>query len=55
MISHDRDFMDELVESVYDIDNEELVEYRGNYSDFLQQRTCASSSFRRPTATSRRK
>ena len=26
--------MDELVESVYDIDNEELVEYRGNYSDF---------------------
>ena len=31
MISHDRDFMDELVESVYDIDNEELVEYRGNY------------------------
>ena len=38
MISHDRDFMDELVESVYDIDNEELVEYRGNYSDFLQQK-----------------
>ena len=38
MISHDRDFMDELVESVYDIDNEELVEYRGNYSDFLKQR-----------------
>ena len=38
MISHDRDFMDELGESVYDIDNEELVEYRGNYSDFLQQK-----------------
>ncbi|WP_257228336.1 ABC-F family ATP-binding cassette domain-containing protein [Akkermansia massiliensis] len=38
MISHDWDFMDELVESVYDIDNEELVEYRGNYSDFLKQR-----------------
>ena len=38
MISHDRDFMDELVESVYDIDNEELVEYRGNYTDFLKQR-----------------
>ena len=38
MISHDRDFMDELVENVYDIDNEELVEYRGNYTDFLKQR-----------------
>lgn len=30
--------MDELVENVYDIDNEELVEYRGNYTDFLKQR-----------------
>lgn len=36
LISHDRDFMDELVETVYDIDNEELVSYRGNYSRFLE-------------------
>lgn len=35
LISHDRDFMDELIEVVYDIDNEELVRYRGNYSEFL--------------------
>ncbi|MEG0143264.1 MAG: ABC-F family ATP-binding cassette domain-containing protein [Akkermansia sp.] len=36
LISHDRDFMDQLVETVYDIDNEELISYRGNYSQFLQ-------------------
>jgi ATP-binding cassette subfamily F protein 3 len=38
MISHDRDFMDALIESVYDIDNEKLVSYNGNYSSFLEQR-----------------
>lgn len=36
MISHDRDFMDELVEYVYDIENEQLVRYTGNYTTFLQ-------------------
>lgn len=36
LISHDRDFMDELVESVYDIENEGFVYYRGNYSEFLK-------------------
>ena len=36
MISHDRDFMDELVETVYDIDDGRLVSYRGNYSQFLE-------------------
>lgn len=36
MISHDRDFMDELVEYVYDIENEKLVRYTGNYTTFLQ-------------------
>ncbi len=35
LISHDRDFMDELIETVYDIDDEELVSYRGNYTKFL--------------------
>jgi ATP-binding cassette subfamily F protein 3 len=38
LISHDRDFMDELVETVYDIDDEQLVSYRGNYSSFLTQK-----------------
>lgn len=38
MISHDRDFMDELVESVYEIDEGKLVAYQGNYSSHLTQR-----------------
>ena len=36
MISHDRDFMDELVETVYDIENTKLVRYTGNYSTFIE-------------------
>ena len=36
MISHDRDFMDELVETVYDIENAKLVRYTGNYSTFIE-------------------
>lgn len=36
MISHDRDFMDSLVETVYDIENGELVRYTGNYTRFLE-------------------
>ena len=38
MISHDRQFMDEIVEGVYDISDQRLTEYRGNYSEFLRQR-----------------
>jgi ATP-binding cassette subfamily F protein 3 len=38
MISHDRQFMDELVESVHDIDERKLIAYTGNYSDYLKQR-----------------
>lgn len=38
MISHDRDFMDELVEAVYDIEDARLVRYTGNYSEFLRLR-----------------
>jgi ATP-binding cassette subfamily F protein 3 len=40
MISHDRDFMDALVESVVEIDPDaaKLITYPGNYSAFLQQR-----------------
>lgn len=36
MISHDRDFMDALVETVYDIDDGKLVRYTGNYTRFLE-------------------
>ncbi|MDA7922674.1 ATP-binding cassette domain-containing protein [Verrucomicrobiales bacterium] len=38
MISHDREFMDELVESVYDINEKKLNSYTGNYSAFVEQR-----------------
>ena len=39
MISHDRDFMDELIETVYEIDEEQLISYTGNYTAYLEQRT----------------
>ena len=39
MISHDRDFMDELIETVYEIDEEQLISYTGNYTAYLKQRT----------------
>lgn len=34
MISHDRDFMDEIAETVYEIDNEQLISYTGNFSTY---------------------
>ena len=38
MISHDRQFMDELVDQVHEIAERRLVAYTGNYTDFLRQR-----------------
>jgi len=38
LISHDRQFMDEIVTEVYDIHEKKLVAYTGNYTDFLRQR-----------------
>jgi ATP-binding cassette subfamily F protein 3 len=40
MISHDRDFMDAIVETVIEIDPDaaELIAYTGNYSSYLEQR-----------------
>ena len=38
MISHDRDFMDGLVETIYEIDESKLLHYTGNYSAYLEQR-----------------
>lgn len=38
MISHDRDFMDSIVEGVVDIDEQKLISYTGNYSSFLEQK-----------------
>ncbi len=38
LISHDREFMDELIETVYEISNRKLVSYKGNYTTAMQQR-----------------
>ncbi|HET6410342.1 MAG TPA: ABC-F family ATP-binding cassette domain-containing protein [Chthoniobacteraceae bacterium] len=38
LISHDREFMDEIVETVYEIADRKLISYTGNYSQFLVQR-----------------
>jgi len=38
LISHDRAFMDEVVESVYEISERKLISYSGNYTAFLEQR-----------------
>ena len=36
IISHDRSFMDGVVEKVYEIDEQKFIAYEGNYSKFLQ-------------------
>jgi len=38
MISHDRQFMDEIVETVHEISEKKLIAYTGNYSSYLEQR-----------------
>ena len=38
LISHDRQFMDEVVTQVYEISERKLVGFSGNYSDYLRQR-----------------
>src|SRR4051812_45630772 len=38
MISHDRQFMDELVTQVHEISEKKLIAYTGNYTDYLRQR-----------------
>jgi ATP-binding cassette subfamily F protein 3 len=38
VISHDRDFMDEIIETVYEIDEQKFVSYTGNYTDFEKER-----------------
>jgi len=38
LISHDRDFLDAVVDNIVHIDNQTLTLYRGNYSQFERQR-----------------
>ncbi len=39
LISHDRQFMDEVVGQVYEISERKLISYAGNYSDYLVERS----------------
>jgi ATP-binding cassette subfamily F protein 3 len=41
VISHDREFLNELVGSVVEIRQSKLLRYRGNYDDYLEQREAA--------------
>ena len=38
MISHDRQFMDELAETVHEIASKKLIKYKSNYTGYLKQR-----------------
>jgi ATP-binding cassette subfamily F protein 3 len=38
MISHDREFLNKLVDSIVELRNSELIRYRGNYEAYLVQR-----------------
>jgi ATP-binding cassette subfamily F protein 3 len=38
VISHDRQFMDEIVTQVHEISEKKLIAYTGNYTDYLRQR-----------------
>ncbi|HJM64999.1 MAG: ABC-F family ATP-binding cassette domain-containing protein [Roseibacillus sp.] len=38
MISHDRHFVDDIVETVVEIDEQKLIPYRGDYTNYLAER-----------------
>jgi ATP-binding cassette, subfamily F, member 3 len=38
LISHDREFLNQLVGSIVEIRQSRLIRYRGNYNDYLEQR-----------------
>lgn len=38
IISHDRYFLDEVVDKIWELKNGKIIEYRGNYSDYLRQK-----------------
>src|SRR5258707_8653557 len=41
MISHDREFLNQLAGSIVEIRQSQLIRYRGNYEDYLTQRAAA--------------
>jgi ATP-binding cassette subfamily F protein 3 len=43
LISHDREFLNELVGSIFEIRQSRLIRYRGNYDDYLVQREASEA------------
>ena len=41
LISHDRGFMDEIIENVFEIHEKRVRHWKGNYTDYLEQREAA--------------
>src|SRR5439155_14622162 len=44
LISHDREFLNALVESIVEIRFQKLIRYRGNFEDYLSQRAANESN-----------
>lgn len=38
VVSHDRMFLDNICNVIYDVENQETVRYEGNYTDFVEQK-----------------
>lgn len=38
IVSHDRFFLDQITKTIWAIENKQICEYKGNYSDYAQQR-----------------
>jgi ATP-binding cassette subfamily F protein 3 len=43
MISHDREFLNQLVDSIVEIRQQQLIRFRGNYDDYLVQKEAADA------------
>lgn len=44
IVSHDRFFLDQIANTIYDIEFRKCTKYKGNYSDFLDQKAMAFAS-----------
>ncbi len=44
LVSHDRYFLDKLAHRILDLEDTKLIHYKGNYSNFLLQKTQAQAS-----------
>ncbi|QZY54254.1 ATP-binding cassette domain-containing protein [Crassaminicella profunda] len=38
LISHDRYFLDQVVDKIYEIENKKLIQYNGNYSTYVEKK-----------------